>query len=268
MDVRLLGALEATEGGSSLLPTAGKPRQVFGLLAVHPGQLVPVTALIEELWGDDPPRSAQSTLQTYVLHLRKLLGAALPGGTEAAKRVLATRYNGYLLDVPAETVDALTFERRSSRGRLAMEVGDWPQAARELSGALELWRGRALADVPIGSRLSVEVTRLEQSRLSVLEDRIESDLALGRHQALLGELAALTARHPLHERLCAQYMLALYRSGQQWRALEAFAVLRRVLVDELGVEPSPRLRELQRAVLDSSGELEGGRAPLLVAPAA
>ncbi|WP_406728616.1 AfsR/SARP family transcriptional regulator [Streptomyces sp. GD-15H] len=265
MDIRLLGALEATEGGRSLLPTAGKPRQVFGLLAVHPRQLVPVSALIEELWGDGPPRSAQSTLQTYILQLRKLLGAALPDGVEEAKRVLTTRYGGYLLDVVPETVDACAFDLRAACGRQALEAGDWARAAQDLSRALELWRGRALADVPIGRRLAVEVTRLEQFRLSVLEGRIEADLALGRHQSLLSELAALTARHPLHERLCAQYMLALYRSGQQWRALEAFAALRRVLVDELGVEPSPRLRELQRGVLNCAAELDDTYSRPLVA---
>ncbi|MFH8443892.1 BTAD domain-containing putative transcriptional regulator [Streptomyces sp. NPDC018026] len=257
MDIKILGSFEATENGVALLPTAGKPRQVLALLALQAGQVVPVSALMEELWGTEPPRSAQTTLQTYILQLRKRLAAALPpDGPRSAKEVLTTRYGGYLLDITPEEIDVDAFERLTAAGRRAKDLGDQATASRLLRSALAVWRGRALVDVYTGMRLSVEVTRLEESRLMAVEARVEADLALGRHQALLSELAVLTARHPMHENLCAQYMVALYRSGQQWRALEAFTALRECLVEELGVTPSPRLQELQRAILVSDPQLD------------
>jgi DNA-binding SARP family transcriptional activator len=257
MDIKILGSFEATENGVALLPTAGKPRQILALLALQAGQVVPVSTLMEELWGTKPPRSAQTTLQTYILQLRKRVAAALPdSGPRSAKDVLATRYGGYLLDITPEEVDVYAFERMTAAGRRALDLGDHETASRLLRSALAVWRGRALVDVYTGMRLSVEVTRLEENRLVAVESRIEADLALGRHHALLSELAVLAARHPMHESLCAQYMVALYRSGQQWQALEAFTALRDCLVEELGVEPSPRLRELQHAILVSDPQLD------------
>jgi DNA-binding SARP family transcriptional activator len=170
--------------------------------------------------------------------------------------VLTTRYGGYLLDITPEEIDVDAFERLTAAGRRAKDLGDQATASRLLRSALAVWRGRALVDVYTGMRLSVEVTRLEESRLMAVEARVDADLALGRHQALLSELAVLAARHPMHENLCAQYMVALYRSGQQWRALEAFTALRECLVEELGVTPSPRLQELQRAILVSDPQLD------------
>ncbi|MDT0378451.1 AfsR/SARP family transcriptional regulator [Streptomyces sp. DSM 42041] len=257
MDVGVLGSFEASENGVSLLPTAGKPRQLLALMALHAGQVVQVPTLMDELWGMDPPRSAQTTLQTYILQLRRRIAGVLPaGGPRTPKDVLATRYGGYLLDISPEDVDVHTYERQAAAGRRALHLGDLETASRLLRSALGTWRGRPLADVQAGMRLSVEVTRLEESRLCTVETRVEADLALGRHHALLSELAVLTARHPLHENLCGQHMVALYRSGQQWRALEAFARLRGTLVEELGVEPSQRLQALQRAVLCSDPELD------------
>lgn len=257
MDVKILGSFEATENGVALLPTAGKPRQILALLALQAGQVVPVPTLMEELWGMEPPRSAQTTLQTYILQLRKRIAAALPDdGPRRAKEVLATRYGGYLLAITPEEVDVHSFERLSAAGRRALDLGDRETASRMLRAALAVWRGRALVDVYAGMRLGVEVTRLEESRLCAVESRVEADLGLGRHHGLLSELSVLTARHPMHENLCGQYMTALYRSGQQWRALEAFTTLRDCLVGELGVEPSPRLQELQRAILSSDPHLD------------
>ncbi|MFB7589171.1 BTAD domain-containing putative transcriptional regulator [Streptomyces sp. NPDC056169] len=256
MDIKVLGSFEASENGVALLPTAGKPRQILALLALQAGQIVPVPTLMEELWDMEPPRSAQTTLQTYILQLRKRIEAALPPeGPRRAKDVLATRYGGYLLDITPEEVDVHAFERLAAAGRRALDLGDRETGSRLLRQSLAVWRGRALVDVHHGLRLGVEVTRLEESHLCVVESRVEADLALGRHHALLSELAVLTARHPMHENLCAQYMTALYRSGQQWRALEAFTGLRGFLVEELGVEPSPRLQELQRAILSSDPRL-------------
>lgn len=249
MRIEVLGPLEATADGRSVLPTAAKPRQVFALLALRAGQVVPVAALIEELWGERPPRSLRTTLQTYVMQLRKLLG-------DDATGVLATRFGGYLLDVAPEDVDVHEYERLALAGRRAAEAGDFESAARLLRTALDVWRGPALVDVPTGESLSIEVTRLEESRVSVVECRVAAEMRCGRHHVLLSELAVLTARYPMNENLCAHHMIALFRSGRQWQALDAYRVLHDTLIGELGIEPSTRLRELQRAVLSADARLD------------
>ncbi|WP_197523054.1 AfsR/SARP family transcriptional regulator [Actinokineospora pegani] len=251
--VRVLGLLEATRAGRSVLPTAAKPRQVFALLALRVGEVVPVAALVEELWGERRPPSARTTLQTYIKQLRKLIGPGAAG-------VLATRYGGYLLDLPAEAVDVHDYERLARSGRRAAEAGDAESAARLLRSALEAWRGPALVDVPTGESLAIELTRLEESRLSVVEARIDAEMRCGRHSLLLSELAALTARYPMNENLCAQHMLALFRSGRQWQALDAYQGLRAKLSEELGVSPSRRVRELQHAILTADARLDQAQA--------
>jgi SARP family transcriptional regulator, regulator of embCAB operon len=252
VDIKVLGPLEAEENGVSITPTAAKPRQLLALLGLQAGHVVTVPTLIEELWGTAPPRSALTTLQTYVLQVRRRIEAA---GTDAAKDVLVTRYGGYLLDVGDGTVDVLAYERLAARGQRALEEGALEDASRSLHAALELWRGHPLADVRIGMRLAMEVTRLEESRLGVLEAQLDADLRLGRHQQVVGQLALLTAQHPLHENFCAQHMLALYRSGRKSHALQAYRALHDRLSDELGLAPSDRLRRLQSAILRADPEL-------------
>lgn len=258
MEVNVLGPVTAHVNGRSIRPTAAKPRQILALLALHPRQVVSASTLIEELWADRPPRSARTTLQTYILQLRRLIGDALAAGPDAgaAKEVLVTEYGGYLLDVPPESVDVHGYERLADAGQLARDAGDHESAARLLRSALAVWRGPALVDVRAGATLGVEAVRLEESRLNALESRIDADLHAGRHHALLSELAALTTRQPMHEDLCAHYMVALFRSGRRWQALNAFNGLRAALVGELGVEPSTRLQQLQRAVLGSDPRLD------------
>ncbi|HEY0640184.1 MAG TPA: AfsR/SARP family transcriptional regulator [Pseudonocardiaceae bacterium] len=256
MDIKVLGPLEARHNGRSITPSAHKPRQILALLALQAGHVVTVPALIEELWGMQPPRSALTTLQTYILQLRRRIGAALPPDGSDPKDVLVTSYGGYMLDIDPAQVDVQEYERLVSAGTRAVEVGDEVSGSRLLRSALGLWRGQMLVDVHIGLRLAVELTRLEESRLGVLEACIDVDLRLGRHHALLSELAVLTARHPMHENLCAQYMIALHRSGRPWRALDVFKNLRSTLVEELGVEPSARLQQLQRAILNSEPSLD------------
>jgi SARP family transcriptional regulator, regulator of embCAB operon len=252
MEIKVLGPLEAQVHGRSITPTAGKPRQVLALLALEAGQVVIVPTLIEELWGTRPPRSALTTLQTYILHLRRMIGTALAGaGGGAAKDVLVTRRGGYLLDLQDGSVDVQAYERLAAAGVRRSEVGDYEGASRLLRSALGVWRGQALVDVPVGLRLGIEVIRLEESRLGALEVCIDADLRLGRHYTLLAELAKMNASYPMHENLCAQFMLALYRAGQQWRALDAYKKLRDTLVSELGVEPSTPLQDMQRAILRS-----------------
>jgi DNA-binding SARP family transcriptional activator len=232
MQINVLGPLEAWQDGNSVVPTARKPRQVLSLLAVNAGQMVPVPALVEELWGfERAPRSATQVVQTYILRLRECIGN---GGAGSAKQVLTTRPGGYALEVAPEDVDVHRFQRLAQAGEQALLSGDHRAASSMLGGALELWRGPVLVDVTAGVQLGVEVERLDQSRLTVL-----------------GELAELTARYPLHEKLCEQYMTALYLCGCKWRALEVFQRLRQNLVNELGIEPSVHVRQVQRAILNA-----------------
>ncbi|MEW1956732.1 AfsR/SARP family transcriptional regulator [Kineococcus sp. NPDC059986] len=259
MDVKLLGPLEAGVDGIGTAPTAAKPRQVLALLALNPGRVVPVSTLVDELWGERVPRSAATTLQTYVLQLRRMLTVALAPCGLAAKDVLVTRHAGYGLDIAPGAVDVHRFDELRTAGRAAAEAGDAHAASDLLGRALDLWRGPALVDVETGPVLSIEVAGMEENRLAVLEARIDADLTLGRHGAVLGELAVLTARHPLHETFCAQYMTALYRAGRASRALAEFTRLRHTLDEELGLEPTLPLRRLQEAVLRSDERLDAGR---------
>ncbi|MFF7452234.1 MULTISPECIES: BTAD domain-containing putative transcriptional regulator [unclassified Streptomyces] len=263
MDIEVLGALAVQENGVSITPTAPKPRQVLALLALHADRVVPVSALIEELWGTTPPRSARTTLQTYVLQLRELIAVALEkdeqgmageSGRRTAKDVLVTMPSGYLLASGGGESDVRAFERLAGVGYRAMDAGDFPGAARQLREALALWSGTAFADVQAGTQLDMEIKRLEESRLCALDQRIEADLRLGRHRELLAELTVLVNRYRTHESLHGQFMLALYRSGRRGEALEVYQRLRATLVRDLGLEPSAGLRRLQRSILTANPE--------------
>lgn len=259
VDIQVLGSLAVTENGISVTPTAPKPRQVLALLALHADRVVPVARLIEELWGDEPPRSARTTLQTYVLQLRDLITAALrhaPDGAPArsAKDVLVTTPGGYLLRTFGGTGDVQEFERLAGTGYRSMDAGDHPRASQQLREALALWTGPALADVHAGPQLEVEIRRLEETRLCALDQRIEADLRLGRHRELLGELTVLVSRYRTHETLHGQLMLALHRSGRRSEALDVYHRLRTTLVRELGLEPSAGLRRLQLQILMAASE--------------
>ncbi|MER5732988.1 AfsR/SARP family transcriptional regulator [Streptomyces sp. NPDC002138] len=266
MDIDVLGALAVRENGISITPTAPKPRQVLALLALHADQVVPVSALIEELWAGEPPRSARTTLQTYVLQLRALIATALeqdPGaqgapagaaGGRTAKDVLVTLPGGYLLNSNGGTSDVREFDRLAGTGYRAMDAGDFPGAARLLREALGLWSGPAFADVQGGVQLDMETRRLEETRLCALDQRIEADLRLGRHRELLAELTVLASRYRTHENLHGQFMLALHRSGRRGEALDVYQRLRGMLVRELGLEPSAALRRLQRSILMAGPE--------------
>jgi SARP family transcriptional regulator, regulator of embCAB operon len=250
MSVQLLGPFTAWMGQRSVTPSAAKQSQILALLALNAGRVVTVATLAEELWGDAPPRSSATTLQTYVLHLRNRLAAAGPGGT---REYLGTRHSGYLLDAGCCQTDVEEFGRLARFGRQAAEAGDQRAASDLLGRALALWRGPVLVDVPLGRVLELEAASLEATRLGVLERRIEADLALRRHADLVGELTLLVARNPMNENFCALLMTALYRSGHAGRALESYRRLRAVLRNELGLEPCPRLQQLQQGVL--SGDL-------------
>ncbi|MFE1250826.1 BTAD domain-containing putative transcriptional regulator [Streptomyces sp. NPDC058735] len=265
MDIAVLGALDVRENGVSVTPTAPKPRQVLALLALHADQMVPVATLTEELWGEQPPRSARTTLQTYVLQLRELISAAIERDPQdaparTAKGVLVTSPGGYLLNTSDGASDVREFERLAGTGYRAMDAGDFAGAARQLREALSLWTGSALADVHTGAQLDMETRRLEETRLCALDQRIEADLRLGRHRELLGELTVLVSRYRTHETLHGQFMLALHRSGRRSEALDVYQRLRTALVRELGMEPSAGLRRMQRSILVSGPEALGAPA--------
>ncbi|MFD7295365.1 BTAD domain-containing putative transcriptional regulator [Streptomyces sp. NPDC059897] len=252
MDIEVLGSLSVRENGVQIAPTAPKPRQVLALLALNADRVVPVPVLTEELWDEHPPRSARTTLQTYILQLRELITDALLRGsdtTTSAKDILVTLPGGYRLRTRGGTIDFQELERRASAGYRAMDAEDYPAAARKLRDALALWTGSALADVQAGSRIALEVSRLEETRLYALDQRIEADLRLGRHRGLLSELTVLVKQFPLHESLHGQFMLALHRSGRRGEALDVYQRLRTTLVRELGLEPSAALGRLQRGIL-------------------
>lgn len=258
--VRILGPLSAHLGQRPVAPSAAKPRQILALLALNAGRVVTVSTLVEELWGDDPPRSSATTLQTYILQLRNRMAEGSSGSREA-RHIISTMHSGYLLETDSAHTDVEEFARLARAGRTAAEAGDQRAAADLLGRALALWRGPALVDVPVGRILELEAISLEETRLGALERRIAADLALGRHADILGELMLLSARNPMNENFCALLMTAMYRSGYVGRALEAFRRLRTVLRGELGVEPSRRLQALQQAILSGDPVMEGQPMP-------
>lgn len=250
MDFRILGPLEVLDGGRTL-PLGGKrQRALLALLLLHANEVVASERLIDKLWGERPPSSAVNTLQAYVSRLRKPLGA----------QRLVRRPSGYVLHVEPDELDRFRFERLLEEARASE-----PVAARELlREALALWRGPALADVAYEEFAQIEIRRLEELRVDALERRIEADLSLEAHAAVVPELEALVAEHPLRERLHEQLILALYRSGRQAEALAGYRRARLVLVEELGIEPGPELQELQRAILRQDPSLtldSAGRKP-------
>lgn len=258
--IQLLGPLSVHLNRVPIMPGAAKPRQVLALLALNAGRVVTVSTLAEELWGDSPPPSAPTTLQTYILDLRKRMASAMGPGQDP-KRVLVTRHDGYLLVADARQVDVQEFARLARAGRAAAEGGDHRVAAELFGRALALWRGPALVDVRMGRVLELEVMALEEARLAVLGRRIDSDLTLGRHADLIGELSALVARYSMNENFFALLITALYRAGHIDRALQEFQRLRNSLIDELGVEPSASLQWLQQAVLSRDPALDTSRPP-------
>ncbi len=239
MEFRILGPLEVVEHGRALGLGSRKQRALLALLLLHADEVVSRDRLIDELWHGDPPAAAETTLRSHVSRLRSALGAPR----------LLSRAPGYMLVVAPDELDTARCERLLAEGREALAQGRAAGAAERFRSALALWRGPPLADVAYEPFAQGEIGRLEEMRLVILEERVEADLALGRHADLVGELEALVAEHPLRERLRGQLMLALYRSGRQADALESFLEARRILTEELGLEPSEALKDLQRAIL-------------------
>jgi SARP family transcriptional regulator, regulator of embCAB operon len=255
MSIQLLGPLSVRLNGQPIMPSAAKQRRLLALLALNFGRIIPVPTLMEEIWEGYPPRSAAATLQTYVLQLRRHIAAAADS-QRAAKQVLCTRHCGYALEAADADIDVVTFRRLADSGRGYAEIGDHRQASEWFSRALAMWQGPVLADVSLGPVLELSAIELEEARLGVLKRRIEADLALQRHADILGELRSLAAQHPLNENFCAYLITALYRSGEVMGALAEYQRLRGRLRSELGVDPCPRLRRLQQAVLTGDVSLD------------
>ncbi len=272
LEFRILGPLEVLQGGAPVPGLSGRPRALLGRLLLDRNEVVPADRLLEELWRGEPPATASHALQVYVSNLRRLLE---PDRGSAAAAVLVTQRPGYLLAVPPDGCDAGRFERLVADGVAALEGGQAEEAARLLREALGLWRGPVLADLADEPFVQAETARLEGLRLVATERRIDAELALGRHDQLAGELEALVRHHPFRERLWAQLILALYRSGRQADALRAYQRLRDLLGEELGLEPGPELRQLESAVLRHDPALDlpaptnrGPATPPAPAPAA
>jgi DNA-binding SARP family transcriptional activator len=251
LEVRLLGPIEVERDGEPAALGGQKPRTLFAVLALEPGRVVSVDRLVEALWPGEPPDTAAHAIQVYVSQLRKALGP-----------VIATRAPGYVLELDPERVDTHRFTRLAQEGRAALEGGEPESAEVALREALALWRGPALADFLYEPFAQTQIARLEELRTVVVEERIEADLALGRHVELVSELEALVQAERLRERPRAQLMLALYRSGRQADALAAYRDARETLVEELGIDPGPELRELEAAILRQDESLLLEETPL------
>ena len=254
MEFRVLGPLEVLDERGPRALRGSKQRTLLAYLLLHANVVVSSDQLIDVLWDEDPPPTATHTLHVYISDLRKLLRDS--GNVE-----LVTEGHGYALRVPSDAIDLTRFSRRMEEGRRALVDADLLRASEELRAAGAMWRGAPLSDLPYGGPLAHEIAGLDELRLSAIEDRVEADLALGRHADLVGELTALTAANPLRERLRAQQVLALYRSGRQAEALQSLGAFRQHLSTDLGIDPGPALQQLEVQILQHDPELNWHEVP-------
>ena len=257
MEFRILGPVEAVVDGETVELGAPQLRALLARLLLTPNTVVSADALLDALWGDSDDSNVRN-LRVYVSRLRKALH-----GTDA----LRTQAPGYALAVSTEQLDATRFDQLVAEGRRLLAAGEAEKSADVLRAALALWRGPALADQRDRAFAQPDAVRLDNARVDALEERIDADLACGRHSALAAELRGLVGAHPLRERVWRQRMLAEYRAGQPAEALRTFQELRRLMVDELGLDPSAEASRLERAILDQDPSLDLAAAPASVAPA-
>ncbi|HET8653878.1 MAG TPA: BTAD domain-containing putative transcriptional regulator [Gaiellaceae bacterium] len=246
LEFRVLGALEIEENGRPIEVSGRRQRALLALLLLQANEVVSSDRLIDGLWGEQPPATAPKVLQNAVSQVRRQLGDEL----------IVTRAPGYLLRVEPDAIDARRFESLLEDGRRELAAGEPAAAARTLREALALWRGPPLDEFAYEPFAEAEIARLEELRLRALEERIEADLALGRHADLVSELERLVAAHPLRERLRGQLMLALYQSSRQAEALQAYQDGRQLLAEELGLEPGTAMQQLERQILTQDPALE------------
>jgi DNA-binding SARP family transcriptional activator len=246
MEFFVLGSLEVTDGAARVDLGGVKQRAVLGYLLLHANQVVPNSRMLDALWEGQPPSTARKMVQNAVSAIRRMLAAAGPD----CSAELVTHAPGYQLRVSPEDVDMHRFRQLVHKGRDAVASGAPARGAHLLREALRLWRGRALADLVESGTAWSELSAIEDERLTALEDCFDAELRSGRHREITPELEVLTAAEPLRERLCMQFMLALYRSGRQVDALNVYRRTRTALVDGLGIEPGPELQALQHRILD------------------
>jgi SARP family transcriptional regulator, regulator of embCAB operon len=242
----ILGPIEVTEDGATMTPRPQKIRILLARLLVGHNSVVSTNALISDLWGENPPRTALQALRVYISQIRHML--ARSDGAEPPAELM-TQPPGYRLKIRTEALDVMEFERLYDLGRRAADRGCHETAAEHLHGALALWRGPALLDVRKTATLEAAAVRLEEQWIAAVNRRVDVDLRLRRHQDVVAELRGLTASHPFNEGLHARLMVALYRSGRTSEALNVYRGLREALVDELGVEPHQQLQLVHQAVL-------------------
>ncbi|MFL6006216.1 MAG: BTAD domain-containing putative transcriptional regulator, partial [Gaiellaceae bacterium] len=247
MEFRILGPLEVDGAAGPIDLSGGKQRALLAILLLHANEVVDSARLIEALWSDGAPADAAKALQIHVSRLRRAL---------APEDVVQTRPGGYIVAADADSLDLPRFEQLVVRGRTRLAASDAAAAREALVEALALWRGPPLAEFAAEPFARAEIARLDELHAGALEARVEADLALGAHAALVPELEALVARYPLRERLREQLMLALYRAGRQAEALQAYRDARTTLVEELGIEPGRQLQELEQAILRQDPSLD------------
>jgi YVTN family beta-propeller protein len=268
MDYRLLGPLEVYDRDRTVELGGDKQRALLALLLLHAGEVVSADRLIDDLWGDRPPPAAPKALQAHVSRLRKALTSPGSGPRDArgdlarvTQGALLTRGHGYLLRVEPGELDLDRFRDLIHQGRQELAAGDPKTAAETLRAGLSLWRGPPLADFVYQAFAQAPIAQLEELHLAAVEDRVEADLALGRHDQLVAELTALVHEHPLRERLRSLSMLAFYRCGRQAEALEAYQEYRRGLSEQLGLDPGPELRQFELAILNRDPALRLAEPP-------
>ena len=252
IDFRILGPLEVRDENRAIALGGSKQRALLALLLMNVNETLSTDRLIDELWSQRPPAHAAKTVQMQISRLRKALAVDAGDGSTG---VVVTRERGYELRLDPERLDSHRFERLAAEGRSELACGHPQRSVAALERALSLWRGAPLAELAYEPFAQREIARLEDLRVAALEQLIEAKLALGRHAEVVGQLETLVGQHPYRERPRALLMLALYRSERQADALQAYQDARRTLVEELGIEPGERLRELERAVLAQDPEL-------------
>lgn len=259
MEFKVLGPLEITMDGQKFGPGAPKVRKVLALLALRADQMVTVDSLIDEIWGENPPRTCVTTAQTYIYHLRRFLVKIT--GSPSAENMIETAPPGYILRVEGDGVDARRFDElvaKAQASRAAMRLHD---AADQAAAALRLWNGQPLSNVPCGTLLRNHATHLEECRLAATELWVRVNMQLGNHREMIAELRSLVAHHPYNEWFHDQLMTALYQAGRRNDALQAYRNVRTLLRDELGLEPSNALRRLHQEILSATPRL--ATAPLV-----
>lgn len=257
MRFNLLGPFEILkDDGGSCTPQTPKVCQVLALALTSPNKIVSVESFIRELWGDSPPRSALTTLQTYIYHVRKLF--LKENGSEEKRPAIVTCPSGYLLEVDESALDVADFERLVQQGKRHLETEDPEVASRLLKEALEIWRGPALSNIPVGPLLEAHTSYFTEIRIRAAELRVEAEQRLGRHRELIPELRGLVREYPFNEWFYGQLISALSRSGRRAEALQVYQDLRQFLGSELGLDPSPEIQQIQQEVLGATPATRAG----------